>query len=448
METSHSNSKTVPHLATPLFKPLESIETHLLAQQTEIEQWFRQQWHKTPAPFYASIDLRNAGFKLAPVDTNLFPAGFNNLSPHFLPECVQAAQSAIEKINIDAKHILIIPENHTRNLYYLESVATLRDILQKAGYQVYIATLSTEFKTTYTISLPSGKELEFEPLIREEKYVSVQGYRPCLILLNNDLSSGQPSILQGIQQNIMPPLQLGWYSRLKSEHFAYYHDVAQIFAEKIGIDPWLIDPFFENCDEVNFMKGEGEECLIHSIETLLEKIHIKYKEYNVPHKPFVIIKADSGTYGMGVMTVHSADEIRELNRKQRKRMSSTKEGQKISKVILQEGVYTFETYGEKAFVAEPVVYTIGHFVVGGFYRVHTSRGVNENLNAPGMYFEPLVFADSCITPESRLFPDAYPNRFYAYGVIARLALLAAARELAEIETIVSDCKGNVINAST
>jgi len=27
-------------------------------------------------------------------------------------------------------------------------------------------------------------------------------------------------------------------------------------------------------------------------------------------------------------------------------------------------------------------------------------------------------------------PDSEPNRFYAYGVIARLAMLAAAREIA------------------
>jgi glutamate--cysteine ligase len=72
-----------------------------------------------------------------------------------------------------------------------------------------------------------------------------------------------------------------------------------------------------------------------------------------------------------------------------------------------------------------------HFVVGGFYRVHKGRGPNENLNAPGMHFEPLAFAEPCNTPDSNLDPDAELNRFYAYGVIARLALLAAAKELAQ-----------------
>ena len=41
--------------------------------------------------FYGSVDLRNAGYKLAPVDMNLFPGGFNNLSEEMLPAAVQAA---------------------------------------------------------------------------------------------------------------------------------------------------------------------------------------------------------------------------------------------------------------------------------------------------------------------------------------------------------------------
>jgi glutamate--cysteine ligase len=46
-----------------------------------------------------------------------------------------------------------------------------------------------------------------------------------------------------------------------------------------------------------------------------------------------------------------------------------------------------------------------------------------------MEFQPLAFAGSCSHPDLSQEPDAEPNRFYAYGVIARLALLAAAREI-------------------
>jgi glutamate--cysteine ligase len=162
---------------------------------------------------------------------------------------------------------------------------------------------------------------------------------------------------------------------------------------------------------------------------LLKAITLKYREYGIDRPPFVVIKADAGTYGMGIMTAHSADDVASLNRKQRTRMAASKSGLSVTRVILQEGVYTFENWNGA--VAEPVVYMIDRFVVGGFYRVHTARGQNENLNAPGMHFEPLAFAASCNNPDLERKPDAEPNRFYAYGVIARLALLAAARELAE-----------------
>lgn len=100
-------------------------------------------------------------------------------------------------------------------------------------------------------------------------------------------------------------------------------------------------------------------------------------------------------------------------------------------MIVQEGIYTFETWGPDNSVAEPVVYMWGERVVGGFYRVHKERGVDENLNAPGMHFEPLAFAKTCHQPKKEPELDACQNRFYGYGVIARLSMLSAAREMLE-----------------
>jgi len=74
-------NSAVPYLRTAQTGPLNELESHILDKQTDIEQWFRKQWVASPAPFYTSVDLRNAGFKVAPVDTNIFPAGFNNLDP-------------------------------------------------------------------------------------------------------------------------------------------------------------------------------------------------------------------------------------------------------------------------------------------------------------------------------------------------------------------------------
>src|SRR5215475_14545162 len=123
---------------------LEALEKHFLGAQPVIEHWLRSQWLEHAAPFYASVDLRNSGFKLAPVDTNLFPGGFNNLNPEFLPLCVQAAMSALEKVCPEARGALLIPENHTRNSFYLQNVAVLKNILRRAGMKVRIGTLIPE----------------------------------------------------------------------------------------------------------------------------------------------------------------------------------------------------------------------------------------------------------------------------------------------------------------
>ena len=425
--------QAVPHLTTALTGPLQKIESLLLAHQCRIEAWLRSQWRETPAPFYTSVDLRNAGFKLAPVDTNLFPAGFNNLNPDFLPLCIHAIQSAVERVCPVARNVLLIPENHTRNLFYLESVVTLCEVLTKAGFVVRVGSLLPDIRQATDVALPSGKTLRLEPLRRDGHRLSVEGFSPCMVLLNNDLSGGRPELLDDLDQPVIPPPRVGWTHRLKSNHFGHYRRVAMEFAELVDIDPWLVDPLFRNCGEIDFMKREGEECLVKNVDALLQAIQKKYDEYSIERPPFVVIKADAGTYGMGIMTVHSTEETRQLNRKQRTRMAVTKEGRPVHKVILQEGVYTFETWGHRQAVAEPVVYMIDHYVVGGFYRVHTGRGPNENLNAPGMHFQPLAFVESCVTPDQTKSPDAQPNRFYAYGAIARLALLAAARELAEIQ---------------
>lgn len=422
----------VPHLITAVKSPLLQLERHLLQHQTQVESWLREQWLLTPAPFYASVDLRNAGFKLAPVDTNLFPAGFNNLNSSFMPLCIHAVQAAIEHVCPRAKKVLIVAENHTRNLFYLESLETLREIFEKAGVEVRIGNLRDDLTELMEIELPSGKTCRLEPLTRVGNRVALGDFSPCLVLLNNDLSAGRPAILEGLEQEVIPPLSAGWSDRKKSDHFTHYHSVAQEFAKQIDIDPWLVSPMSLQCGEVNFMDRSGSECLYKNVESMLKSIQNKYDEYGIDKEPFVIVKADSGTYGMGIMTIKSADEIASLNRKQRTKMSSAKEGMTVENVLVQEGVYTFETIGDDNAVAEPVIYMMDHFVVGGFYRVHTGRGQDENLNAPGMHFEPLAFAQPCNVPDKQGEPDAEPNRFYAYGVIARLALLAAARELAQL----------------
>lgn len=422
-------SNTALTLNTPITEQLRFLEKHFLARHTLIEDWFQAQWKLTIPPVYGSIDLRNAGFKLAPIDMNLFPAGFNNLNPNFLAQSSTAAQGIIHTISADAKKILIIPESHTRNLHYWANANTLKTILEKAGFKIRFGILNEEIKTTQDIILESGDKVVVEPLLRKNDQLYVENFVPDLILLNNDLSEGIPEILHNVNQLIIPPAELGWSQRFKSDYFQYYAIVAAEFAEQINIDPWLISPLFRYCGQIDFMQQEGMECLAANADILFTEIQKKYEQYQIPHQPFLIVKADAGTYGMAVMTVRNADELKSMNRKQRSRMSMTKGGQPVRRVIIQEGIYSFETFGEQQAVAEPVLYLWGSCVVGGFYRVHHNRGVDENLNSPGMKFEPLAFTRTCNEPRNDIDPDACQNRFYTYGIIAKLSMLAAAREI-------------------
>jgi glutamate--cysteine ligase len=421
----------VPHLVTALNGPLLELEKKILTATPAIERWFRLEWQEHTPPFYCSVDLRNSGFKLAPVDTNLFPGGFNNLAPEMLPLAVQAAMAAIEKYCPDAKNLLLIPERHTRNTFYLQNVARLMQIFRQTGLNVRLGSLAEDIKEPTSIELPDGTTIILEPLERlnNGRRVGLKNFDPCTILLNNDLSAGIPEILKNLhEQTLLPPLHAGWAVRRKTNHFAAYDDVAKKFGKLIDVDPWMLNPYFAKSTGINFHERIGEENLASNVDMLLTKIRKKYKEYGIKETPFVIVKADAGTYGMGIMTVRDASEVKDLNRKQRNKMSVVKEGLEVSDVILQEGVHTFEQINDA--VAEPVVYMMDRYVIGGFYRVHAERGVDENLNSPGAHFVPLAFAQQHALPDLAAKPGtAAPNRFYMYGVVGRLALLAAAIEL-------------------
>jgi len=419
----------VPHLVTALTGPINELEERVLDSMPAIERWFRLEWMEHTPPFYTSVDLRNAGFKLAPVDTNLFPGGWNNLTPEMLPLAVQAAMAAIEKICPEARNLLVIPENHTRSTFYLGNVVQLQRIFHMAGMNVRIGSINPDIKEPTAIQLPNGESVLLEPVVRSKTRLGLKDFDPCTILLNNDLSAGAPGILEDLhEQYLLPPLHAGWSVRRKSRHFQSYEEVAKRFGKMLGIDPWLVNPMFGRCGEVDFDQAAGMECLRENVDALLSKVRRKYKEYGINEKPFVIVKADNGTYGMGIMTVRDVKDLDDIGRRINGQTAVGKDGQQVHDLIIQEGVQTYERMQDA--VAEPVVYMMDRYVVGGFYRVHPERGIDENLNAPGAGFVPLAFAESTRLPQPGQKPGASaPNRFYMYGVIGRLAMLAASYEL-------------------
>lgn len=424
----------VPHLITALTGPINELEQRVLDSMPAIERWFRLEWMEHTPPFYCSVDIRNAGFKLAPVDTNLFPGGWNHLTPEMLPLAVQAAMAAVEKICPEARNLLLIPENidpanQGRNTFYLSNIAQLQRIFHMTGLNVRIGSINPSIKKNTTIELPGGESITLEPVVRSKTRLGLKDFDPCTILLNNDLSAGIPGILEDIhEQYLLPPLHAGWSLRSKSSHFKSYEEVAKRLGKLLGIDPWLITPMYEHCNEVDFSQAGGEaglECLTSNVDALLARIRRKYKEYGIKEKPFVVVKADNGTDGKGIMTVRDAKDLQVLNEKARAKLQAHKN---IPSVIIQEGVLTHERMHDA--VAEPVVYMMDRYVVGGFYRIHAERGEDENLNAPGASYVPLAFDQSTQLPQPGAKPGASaPNRFYMYGVIARLGLLAGSYEL-------------------
>jgi glutamate--cysteine ligase len=419
----------VPHLVTALTGPINELEQRVLDSMPAIERWFRLEWMEHTPPFYSAVDVRNAGFKLAPVDTNLFPTGWNNMTAEMLPLAVQAAMAAIEKICPEARNLLLIPENNARSTSYLSNVAQLRRIFHMAGLNVRIGSIDPAIKKITTVALPNGETVTLEPVIRGKRRLGVKDFDPCTILLNNDLSAGVPGILEDIhEQYLLPPLHAGWATRRKSKHFKCYEEVSKRLGKLLGVDPWLINPMFEKCGAVNLADGVGMENLSSHVDILLGKIRRKYKEYGIKEKPFVVVKTDNGTHGMGIVTVRDAKDLEALGQKAQSQTNGTQNAQPVHDILVQEGVLTKERMHDA--VAEPVVYMMDRYVVGGFYRIHAGRGVDENLNAPGSSFVPLAFEQSTHLPQPGIRPGASaPNRFYMYGVVGRLAMLAASYEL-------------------
>ena len=418
----------VPHLVTALTGPINELEQRILESMPAIERWFRLEWMEHTPPFYTSADLRNAGFKLAPVDTQLFPSTFNNLTPEMLPLAVQAAMAAIEKICPEARNLLLVPESRVKNTFYLQSLQRLVQVFTQAGLNVRLGSMDGEITAPTPLALPDGSELVLEPLVRNRGRLGLKDFDPCTILLNNDLSAGVPRSLQHLhEQYLLPPLHAGWGVRRKSRHFQSYEEVAKKFAKLLGMDPWLINPMYARCGKVDFNDPVSLDAVRAQVDALLTKVRRKYKEYGINEKPFVVLKADNAT-GVGVLAVRDVKELDDPERLARARTGLVRDGQEIDELIVQEGVPTCERINEA--VAEPVVVMIDRYVVGGFYRVHADRGIDENLSVPGSHYLPLAFAGSNQLPKPGAKPGVSPpNRFYMYGVIGRLAMLAAAYEL-------------------
>ena len=110
---------------------LNEINEKITEQSAEIQSWIEQHSDKVLVPLYTSVDLRVSAYKIAPVDTNVFPAGFNNLSEYCRIRTANLFKQHFSIKYPKVSKILIVPELNTRNPYYWENIDVIQSILEK-----------------------------------------------------------------------------------------------------------------------------------------------------------------------------------------------------------------------------------------------------------------------------------------------------------------------------
>lgn len=398
----------VPHLVTTLTGSIGELEQRILDSMPAIERWFRLEWMEHTPPFYCAVEVRNAGYKLAPTDTDLFPHDWNRLTPAMIPLAVQAAMAAIEKICPEARNLLIVPQSRNTDLAYWSNIAQLQRIFYAAGLNVRIGSISPDVKERTTIELPDGDSVQLEPALRTNGRLLLNDFDPCTILLNNPLRTGVPGILEDLHtQFVLPPLHAAWFTRRKNVHARCLEEITKRFGKLIGVDHWLLVSLFEHRPQVDFSNAADREALAEQVDALLTRIRRKHKEYGIKEKPFVVLKADDDNPALGAVPIREGKEVHNLY--------INAPIPATCDIFLQEGIATSESTDDT--IAKPVVYTMDRYVVGSFFRSEAG-------------FTPLAFAEAPhLSPSGMKQGVSVPNRFYMYGVIARLAMLAASYEL-------------------
>lgn len=413
---------------------IETIADTIARKRPLIDAWYRRRLGDFPGmepPIYSSVDVRNAGFKISVVDTNLFPSGFNNLCETFTDKASSTLKHFIETRLPEVRRVLILPEEHTRNPFYWRNVANLRKILRGAGAEAAVGSASTQFPDPFIVDVEGEETVAVLKLFLRDGFLQAEGFCPDLILMNNDLTAGTPVYLKDLRQVLLPSPSLGWHRRRKSEHFFHYQRLIDELGGILEIDPWLLSPLSTVETDIDLNDAICLKRLQEAVDRLLLRIRQKYLQYGIRREPYVFLKNDSGTYGLGMTHVESGAQLRSLNRRLRNKLESSKGGRKVSAYLIQEGIPTADLYRGKPI--EPVVYLVGGEAVGTFFRIHEEKNDMENLNAPGMSFACLCFHN---LNNKRVAPQlTCENRdalFTVASLLGQVASLASIYELHQV----------------
>jgi len=356
-----------------------------------------------PSLIYSSTDVRDSGGRVAAVDVNVFPGGFNNLQS--LSDASTLFERYVGDRYGDVESVGVVPEGHTRNPYYFDNLCSIRDVLEGAGYETSFVTEDERLLNNESFEGSEGGTVRYDSL--EESDAD-------LYLLNNDLTDGSIEALKAKEAPVEPPQAAGWWSRSKGEFFSILEEECAHLADIVGVEEWRLFPKTRLVEDVDF-EGDLEELAV-IVDQVLGVAGRRSEE------PVVFIKDDRGTYGQGMTTARSGNEVREMSNGDRKEMAVRKGGHDVDSVVVQEGVPTRFSIDDAA--AEPVQYVVGGESAGYFWRSRESGSVSV-LNSPGQSFHP---------PGSKLDRETV----FMHETMARIGDAAAARQ---IEALASDLVG-------
>ena len=398
---------------------IEELEKSIENKRGEISSWIDSHCEKVMVPLYSSVDLRFSGHKIAPIDTNVFPAGFNNLSAGFRKNAGKLFREYLFSRYPSAKKILLVPELNTKNAYYWENIWVIKSVLEDEGYEVRVGIANEEFRReSASFSSASGQIIEAKRVFQEESSAMIDGFVPDIVMINNDFSEKCPKTLHNLRQPVLPPIEIGWHARKKDVHFEFYNRLCGELADILEVDPWVMSVETALESGVDFDFPEDRERVSTRAAEILSIVKSEYSKRNIDHEPSLFVKSNSGTYGMAVTSVSDPRSIMEMNSRDRKRMRVSKGGRPVRDVVIQEGVPTSLRVGD-GLVGEPVVYLVQSQVAGMFYRVNSLRGELENLNSKGMEFLPC--------------DDSLPNGIPpVFDLVSKVATIAAGYEIEKV----------------
>ena len=399
------------------------LEQFFCHNWNEINQWIDKEQSMLTQPLTSSVDVRESKSKFAPVDHNMYPAGFNNLCSKDLLHCADRFKEAFNQINPKIKRIGLLPESHTKNKYYLDHLHKLKSTIEMAGTEVIFFSPDKDlFKETSSTTIELESFSGNSIIIHEAQVMDgiFQSMSPEIkfnfdaIVLNNDQSNPLPVKWKSISTPVLPSPFVGWYKRQKNHHFKWYRTTANQFAKHFDLNPDLIQAQFSTVENVDYSTKEGLDELANEVDKLLATL---------PADSHVFVKASQGTYGMGISVVTSGEEIKTMNRKVRNKMDVGKNNLKFTSVLIQEGVETIVKYDEAP--AEVTIYLINGRSSGGFMRTNPLKGTQSNLNSQGMIYQKLCLSDVKQDCDHKM-------KEAVYSVVARLSTLAASHEMKEL----------------